>query len=344
MAACLESPPAEAPARRPRLAFLGVGWIGAHRLQAIASRGLAEIVAIADANASAAWKAREQIELWSPHARVESVERALDEDIDGVVIATPNSEHAPQSRAALSRGRAVFCQKPLARTLSEALEVVEAARSADRFIDVDFCYRRVAGVEQMKTLVNEGALGEVFAVELVFHNAYGPDKPWFYDVNSAGGGCVIDLGIHLIDLLLWTLGYPRVEHVSSKLYRGGNPLPWPIDGVEDYALAELHLSSHITARMACSWRLSAGCDAVIEASFFGTRGSVRLRNVNGSFYDFQVEHCEGTRTRALAVPANTWGAVPICEWARQLAQGAHFRREAEQLTEVHRVLDAIYGR
>ena len=94
----------------------------------------------------------------------------------------------------------------------------------------------------------------------------------------------------------------------------------------------------------CSWRLSAGCDAVIEASFFGTRGSVRLRNVNGSFYDFHVEHCEGTRTRALAVPANSWGAVPICEWARQLAEGAHFRREAEQLTEVHRVLDAIYGR
>lgn len=331
-------------ARRPRLAFVGVGWIGAHRLQAVASSEVAEIVAIADANPEAARNALAQVAQWAPEARIDSFERVLAADIDGIVIATPSAQHAAQARAALERGLAVFCQKPLACTRAEAQEVIDAARASDRLLAVDLSYRKVAGVEQMKALLGSGAIGEPFAAELMFHNAYGPDKPWFYDVTSAGGGCVIDLGIHLIDLLLWMLDYPVIERVSSDLYCGGSPLRKPVETVEDYALVELRTSGGVSARLACSWKLSAGCDAVIEASFFGTRGAVRLRNVNGSFYDFRVEHCEGTRSRALRVPARSWGSVTICEWARQLATQPRFDAEAEHLLEVHRILDAIYDR
>jgi predicted dehydrogenase len=330
--------------RRPRLAFIGVGWIGAHRMQAVAASEVADIVAVSDANADAAHAGVARISQWAPNARVESIQHVLDSDIDGVVIATPSAQHAAQARAALERGLAVFCQKPLARTHAEAGEIIAAARAHNRLLAVDLSYRKVAGVEHMKSLIASGALGEVFAAELMFHNAYGPDKPWFYEVESAGGGCVIDLGIHLIDLLLWTLDWRTVERVSSELYRCGNPLRKPIETVEDYALAEVRLQGGLTARLACSWKLSAGCDAVIEASFFGTRGAVRLRNVNGSFYDFRVEHCEGTRARALSVPSQGWGGATICDWARRLAMHPGFDPEAEHLLEVHRVLDEIYGR
>jgi predicted dehydrogenase len=336
--------PRATPFKRPRLAFVGVGWIGTHRLQAVASSDVAEIVAVADASAEAARKALEQVSQWAPNARTESFDRVLDEDLDGIVIATPSAQHAAQARAALERGLAVFCQKPLARTETEAREVIAAARAHDRLLGVDLSYRKVAGVAQMKALLADGAIGTPFAAELLFHNAYGPDKPWFYEVTSAGGGCAIDLGIHLIDLLLWMFDYPAIERVSSELYCAGTPLHKPIETVEDYALAELRLAGGTTARLACSWKLAAGCDAVIEASFFGTRGAVRLRNVNGSFYDFRVEHCEGTRARALSVPARSWGSVTICEWARQLATDPRFDPEVEHLLEVHRILDAIYGR
>jgi predicted dehydrogenase len=154
----------------------------------------------------------------------------------------------------------------------------------------------------------------------------------------------MDLGIHLIDLLLWMLDYPTVERVSSELYGGGTPLRKPIETVEDYAHAELRLAGGVSARLACSWKLSAGCDCVIEASFFGTRGAVRLRNVHGSFYDFHVEHCEGTRTRALSVPSRAWGSATICDWTRQLGTTRRFDPQIEHLLEVHRILDAIYGR
>src|SRR5690606_4635728 len=98
---------------------------------------------------------------------------------------------------------------------SEVQPVIEAARSADRLLGVDFSYRFTEAMQAVRSLVEGGALGRVYAVDLVFHNAYGPDKPWFYDPRLAGGGCVMDLGIHLVDLALWTLGFPVVRDVAG---------------------------------------------------------------------------------------------------------------------------------
>jgi len=60
-----------------------------------------------------------------------------------------------------------------------------------------------------------------YLADLIFHNAYGPDKPWFYDRTLSGGGCVIDLGIHLVDLALWNLDFPKVMNVTSRLFAPG---------------------------------------------------------------------------------------------------------------------------
>jgi predicted dehydrogenase len=332
------------PDQRPRLGFVGVGWIGNRRLQSLAGSAVADVALIYDAAPDLAQQAVRSIQRENPGARASSsFEALLDDAPDGIVIATPNALHAEQAIAALSRGIAVFCQKPLARTAAEVARIVETARTRDRLLAVDFCYRTVAGVPQIKELVASGALGEVFAVDLVFHNAYGPDKPWFYDREQSGGGCVMDLGIHLIDLLLWVLESTPVQTVGSHLYAGGRRLPRSPQSLEDYATAQIDLTQGAIARLACSWRLSAGCDAVIEASFYGTRGALRFHNVNGSFYDFTVEHYEGTQKKVLSTPPDDWGGRAICAWAQRLARAPGFDREAERLTTVAEVVDAIYG-
>src|SRR3954471_16868903 len=102
--------------RPPRLAFVGTGWIGRHRLEAVLAAGVAEVVAVVDpfpeaANAAAA--------LAPGAGALESHEQLVQRealDLDGVVIATPSALHAEQSMAALRHGCAVFCQKPLGRT------------------------------------------------------------------------------------------------------------------------------------------------------------------------------------------------------------------------------------
>jgi predicted dehydrogenase len=326
----------------PRLGFLGVGWIGRQRMQVLADSGIATIAAVADAHAPAA---RACIAC-APEARVA---RDLDDllardDLDGLVIATPSGAHAAQAISALERGLAVFCQKPLTRDAGEAERVLDAAHRAGRLLEVDFSYRGVRGVPELRELVRSGALGDLFAIDLVFHNAYGPDKDWFYDLAQSGGGCVMDLGIHLVDLANWISGSRGHGDMRASLHARGQPLSRPVREVEDYACAQWRLDSGASVRMTCSWRLPAGRDALIEAAFYGTRGGAALRNVAGSFYDFTVERFDGTSSAQLAGPPDAWGGRMLVQWARQLAQGGRFDASAMRLLDVARTVDAIYGR
>jgi predicted dehydrogenase len=219
--------------------------------------------------------------------------------------------------------------------------VVDAARAADRLLGVDLSYRFVRGVPELRRAIRAGELGRVYAVNLVFHNAYGPDKPWFYDVRQAGGGCVMDLAIHLVDLALWALGHPAVERVSSLLSAHGAPLAGR-EQVEDHATALLALAGGTAVQLACSWRLPAGQDCVIEASFYGTAGGLSLRNVGGSFYDLAVERTRGTARETVAAPPDAWGGRAAVAFAEQLARDPRYDPEVEGVVRVAEALDAIY--
>lgn len=330
---------------KPRLGFLGAGWIGRNRLEAIASSGLAEIVAITEPASESAKQASElapEAELFS------SYQELLESNLDGIVIATPSALHAEQAIAAFEHGLAVFCQKPLARNAEETRRVVEAAREANKLLSVDFSYRFISGVKEIRDLISSGELGEIFAVNLVFHNAYGPDKPWFYDPKLSGGGCAIDLGIHLIDLAMWMLDFPQATKISSQLFAGGKPLGDRNAEVEDYATAQIEFGGKIAVQLACSWRLNAGCEAVIEAAFYGTHGGAALRNVDGSFFDFTAERFQGTSKSELSEPnCNNknwkWGGQAAVEWTRRLAAGEKFDSACERLIDVAATLDCLYG-
>ncbi|WP_342642151.1 Gfo/Idh/MocA family protein [Rhodoligotrophos ferricapiens] len=327
--------------KQPRLGFLGVGWIGRHRMEAIISANIATVAGIADPSPEMMEAART---LAPEAASVSDLDELLDLDLDGVVIATPSAMHAEQSIRALDRGVAVFCQKPLGRTAVEVEQVLATAKRADRLIAVDLSYRYTRGMRHIRELVQSGELGEIYAAELVFHNAYGPDKGWFYDPMLAGGGCVMDLGVHLVDLALWTLNFPAVTEVRGHLLAGGKPLPSHPAEVEDYADATLRLETGAVVRLACSWRLQAGLDASISAAFYGTQGGAALRNVDGSFYDFIAERYSGTARECLASPPDAWGGRAAVDWAMQLAKSPRFDPTAERLLQVSEVLDRIYGR
>jgi predicted dehydrogenase len=258
--------------------------------------------------------------------------------------------------AALRRGKAVFCQKPLARNAAESREVVAAAREADRLLHVDLSYRFTMGMQRICERVRSGALGRVYAVEAVFHNAYGPDKPWFYDPKLSGGGCLLDLGVHLVDLALWCLDFPEVGNVCGHLLNRGAQASRPAFSnrvgetpapgeVEDYAAAQLLLAGGTSVQLACSWNVPAGCDARIGLTFFGSEGGAAFSNVDGSFYDFLAEEFFPDRSRrTLASPPDAWGGRAAIAWCQRLAESPTFDSEAEHLVTVAETLDRIYGR
>ena len=316
----------------PRLGFLGVGWIGRNRMEALARDGLAQVAAVADPRAEALAAAAEV----APEAgRAGSLEELLEQDLDGIVIATPSALHADQAAAALERGLAVFCQKPLARDAEETQRVLEAARTADRLLAVDLSYRHVEALRAAHEQLASGAIGQLHTIDLVFHNAYGPDKPWFTDPELAGGGCLIDLGTHLVDLALWlTSGKAVGVETARTLSLHGH-------AVEDHATAELSIGE-VRARVACSWFSSAGRDCVFECTAWGSEGAVSVRNVGGSFYDFRAELRRGTGAETLVEPPDEWGGRAIAAWAERLRTDRSFDPVADGVELVAETIDAIY--
>lgn len=325
---------------RPRIGFLGVGWIGRHRLEVLARSGVANVVAVSDVDHEAC---RSTLEIVPEAKVVEGFSDLLELPLDGVVIATPSALHAEQSLAALKAGLAVFCQKPLGRSAREVTEVVSTAAEKHSLLGVDLSYRYTGAMVALKRLVDRGALGHLYALDLVFHNAYGPDKPWFYDRGQAGGGCLIDLGLHLVDAALWLLDAPRVQDVSGRLFREGRRWHPHGDGVEDYAIAEISLEGDRVARIACSWNLPAGRDAVIGVELFGTEGGASMKNVNGSFFDFVADHHVGTSTARLVSPPDNWGGRALVDWAERLSRGESITvEEAAEHVRTAEIIDAIY--
>lgn len=327
---------------KPELGFVGVGWIGRNRLEAIANEGSAIIKAISDPNSEYTGEALKI----APEASIlPSVDNMIAADLDGVIIATPSALHASQSIDAINSGKAVFCQKPLGRTAQEVAAVVEAARKHDVRLSVDFSYRFTEGIKALKKVLDSGELGNIYGVNLVFHNAYGPDKSWYFDPKLSGGGCVMDLGIHLVDLLVWLFDNPEVNDVSSQLFSKGELITDTSEQVEDYAVAQLLLNNRIAVQLTCSWNLPAGVDAVIEASFYGTNGGVSFKNVNGSFYDFVAERFYGTSRQTISSPGDAWGGKAAAHWANELAvKGNNFDDNAYQYIRSAEILDRIYKR
>jgi predicted dehydrogenase len=327
----------------PRLGFVGLGWIGAMRLEALAEAGAAQVVALCDT----APERLERAAAAHPAARVFGefdalLAAAAQLRLDGVVLATPNALHAEQASAALEHGLAVFCQKPLGLDAQETRRIVAAARVAGRLLDVDFSYRHAETATTLRRMVAAGALGRVFHIETVFHNAYGPDKAWYHDPRLAGGGALMDLGVHMVDLALWLVGSTGVARVDGQALKQGEPAG--AGTVDDFASARLVLDSGAVANLAVSWHAHAGRDCVIRVTLFGTAGGAELRNTAGSFYDLELLRFDGRTERLVCTESRDWLGRATLDWAGRLARSPAYDPAIESAITVAEVLDGIYGR
>src|SRR5690554_2903386 len=323
----------------PKLGFLGVGWIGKNRLEALTTERLMSDISIYDPHRPSVEDTLKAV----PSAKVnENFMELLQSDVDGVVIATPSALHAKQAIQALEQGKAVFCQKPLGRNLAETKAVVHLAQQTDRLLAVDYSYRYTKGVTAIKELIDEGKLGKIYGVEAVFHNAYGPDKAWFYDPALSGGGCLTDLGSHLVDLIFYLFKSPSIEVRYANLLSQGKQILSLGERVEDFAEAQLKTSTGISIRMACSWKLPVGKDAEIYFKIYGTDGGASFHNVDGSFYDFQADYFTQNTTDTLTTPPDDWGGKAIQRWAKQLVQKNTFDPDNYELIKSAALLEEIY--
>jgi len=192
------------------------------------------------------------------------------EDIDAVVLCTPNGEHEAMAVAALEAGKDVFVERPLAITAEGAARVVGAARASGRVLVVGQPQRFRADVSAVHAFVAGGEMGDVYAVRGSWLTRRIPvmRPTWRQRMDESGGGALMELGVPAIDLCLWMVGYPAVRRVACVTTHGDFE-------VEDAASIMVEAEGGVAISVEVSSRLFAGTDRYY-ARVMGTEGSASL--------------------------------------------------------------------
>lgn len=257
-----------AAARPPvRVAVLGAGSIAqiVHLPILSRMRGV-QVAALADRDAHTARTIAKRFEVPSVSTNFEEI---LTDDIDAVVVCTPSSRHEEQVRAALRAGKYVLCEKPLALTPKGVASLLEEPGADERLV-VAMNQRYRPDAVALRQFVAGGELGDVYYLRTGWLNRYRPrGRTWRERKATAGGGAFIDLGLQMLDLAMWTLGYPNPERVSAHMYSR------PESEVEDAAMLVVGLEGKRVINLECTWNLLARRDRQY-LNLLGSSGSGSL--------------------------------------------------------------------
>ena len=302
-----------------RVGVIGLGFAGSTHLEAFSSLPGARVVALAGQEEARLHELGSAYGVERLVADWEDVV-AMD-DLDVISIGVPNALHHPIAMAALRSGKHVFCEKPLATTGDLAAEMVRAARDADRVLEVAYNHRRRADVAFLADWLADDPIGDVYHARASWMRRAGVPGmgSWFTNKEASGGGPMIDLGSHVLDIALHLLGEPRVTSVSAVAYgvlgaagRGGRvygvssaPTGSAFD-VEDFSSALLRLDDGGSLLLQASWASYSKVHEDIEVELLGATGGARLH-----VDDYATDGTLTLYSDVLGQPAETRPAVPV---------------------------------
>jgi predicted dehydrogenase len=326
---------------------IGLG-MGRHHAKQYEASPLANLVALCDVDE----RRLEEYRTLYPRARTYSSceEMFAAGGLDAVSVALPNYLHDTVTIAALGAGLHVLCEKPMALDAPRAEAMLEAARAAGKQLMIHFNYRYQPASQWLKRYVDEGHLGSVYYARTRWLRASGVPKPggWFGVKEFSGGGPVIDLGVHRLDLALWLMGYPRAVTVSASTYdlvgrRFAAGLGVRYD-VEDLASALIRLDNGATLSMEASWVGGTDRREDMLTEIYGVEGAAIHRNVNEG-YEFEalaLQDCAGALTQVS--PRRYPAACPsaVEDFVRCIHDDCPVEARAEHGLALMRIIDAIY--
>jgi predicted dehydrogenase len=280
-----------------------------------------------------------------------------EEDLDAVAVSVPNKFHEPAVVAALERGIDVLCEKPLAHTLESAERIAAVARESEGFCAVNFHNRLSAAAEMIKGYDEEGKFGEITHVQGNYVRWRGVPGlgTWFTSKELAGGGALVDIGVHAIDFALYLLDFPPVEEVMgiSRSNAAGrkeyaDPEDWGTGegafDVEDSVTALIRCETGQSISLEVSW--AASQEPTNEFLLRGTDAGARLSLGEEDLELFET----GKQGTDHFVRSELEGSLPETGWAasdklfaESVARGkAPELNTVEQALTVQRVIDGIY--
>jgi predicted dehydrogenase len=282
------------------------------------------------------------------------------DDLDIISVCVPNYLHAPITIAALERGCHVLCEKPLARTAAEAESMVQAAINANRVLQVAFNHRARGDVQTLKQYLDTGSLGRIYHAKATWmrRNGIPGVGSWFTSREMAGGGPLIDLGVHVLDIVMHLLGEPEITTVSAATYAEFGPrgrgnmvgndkmLASGTYEVEDLATAFLRGEHGLTLLLEASWATYSAADNAYGVTLYGTEGGAEIRSINYGWEDTLRIYTDVADVPAEVKPQVTRGEghlKVVRDFVATIRSGdwsAHVGQEGLRRT---RIIDACYA-
>lgn len=275
-----------------RAGVIGLGWAGQQHMTGYLQDDRTELVALCGLESDRLVRFGDEHAVEQRYTDWQAM--IAEAELDVLSVCTPTALHAPMAIEALAAGVHVLSEKPMAENAGNASAMVDAAKTNDRVLDVTFNHRRRGDVVAAKRIVDQGVLGKVYYAKAGWLRRAGIPGlgSWFTEKALAGGGPMMDLGVHMLDIALHLMGEPTVTTVTGSTYAefgprglggasskaGGNK--WSGGGdaafeVEDLATAFVRLSDSSTLLLETSWASFIPEDQ-IYCTLYGTEGGAHV--------------------------------------------------------------------
>lgn len=337
-----------------RVATIGSGLIARMAHVPGYQKAGAEVVATVDIVESRAKKLAEDFHIESVYTSY--YDMLARSDIDAVSICVPNHLHKEVTIAALKAGKHVLCEKPMATTVEEAKAMLDASKESDKILMIGFNNRFRSDVQRLKKFIDQGELGEIYYAKAGYVRRRGTPFGWFTVKQESGGGPVIDIGVHAIDMTRYLMGNPRPVSVMASTYKkfGHYDLmdttAWcssdVLDGlrtgvefdVEDLAAALIRFDNGATMTVDVSWAANLEKRDNLYAALYGDKAGAQL-NPELTIYGEQDGML--TDTKINTVNKNTH-EEEIKHFLSCIEKGETPISTPQHGVEIQQILNAIY--
>lgn len=338
------------------IGIIGAGTIGKEHAQAAIASDI-EVKYVADVNLTPA----QELASMCGAKPIDNIETMLSDDtVAGVVVAVPNALHRPLAIQSLCAGKDVLLEKPMAMNVAECEEINAAAANNERFVQVGLVNRYSSVGHSAKRFIDAGRLGEVYHAKALFYRRRGVPGlgGWFTTKAISGGGATIDLGVHVIDLALYLLGFPQVKQVLGKVYGkfgcrmedyiyesmwAGPPRNDGVCDVDDSSHAMILFENGACLDMNVTWAGHFPDGSVPESmmGFFGDHGGMTFQ-LFGDHLLLAEEDCRHNVDKKIILPERQPFVDQITDFVTSIATREVRGATGAEATMVQSIIDAVY--
>lgn len=340
--------------KKIKIGIIGVGNIAGTHIRAYQQNPNVELYAFCDINEAQLKKRAEEFGISRTFTNKDDM-LALPE-LDAVSVCTWNSAHAECTIAALEAGKHVLCEKPMATNAEDARRMKEAAEKSGKLLMIGFVRRFGNDCAVLQDFLSTGFFGDLYYAKATYLRRNGCPGGWFGEKARSGGGPLIDLGVHVIDLVRYIMGNPKPVSVygvtyqklfdrrdlkDKKAYVAASKTDHDIYDVEDLASALIRFDNGATLSVEAAFSLNLKKDKG-DIELFGTKAGAKLSPELEIFTETNGYMTNVTLEKPTALDFNGLFEGEINHFVDCIQNGTECLAPAEDGIQLMRILDAIY--